>query len=1320
MAKYRYPGTQSFQPSDTHIFYGRDADIQHLMRLVRLEQLVVLYGKSGLGKTSLLNAGVLPRLKRPEPEEDPGLHVQEVRYGAFQKGTDSAPLQILENQIWNQGIHPLITGWSGGKDELWCRAKSWEMAQTGEKTLLLAFDQFEELFTYPEAAVSAFKEGLAGLIQEGSPLWLRSALAKASREKHEGISREERRRLLAPLRIKVLLSVRSDRLSLLDQFTSHLPNILVNLYEIKPLSAQASRAAIVKPAEQAGAGFDTPPFSYSPAAVDAILKSLSNQQGEIEPFQLQLLCQYLEQKVAADPSLSIIAPGDFNGSAGIQEILHSYYERQLAALSEQEQQTARHFIEEGLVVDGRRAALTAGSERERFGVSTSLLDKLLESRLIRSANIHLGKIYELSHDTLVEPVEKARENRRAQEERQRIEAELQRAEEQNREERRRRYRARFFAIVGFSLFVISALAGSIAWRKYQEAERNKQRASAAALAARSWEIFPNDNTLAFRVAEAALLIDPGNAEVEQTLHEIANHPQASFYKKVLLEHQFEIEAVAFSRDGQKMATASHDQRAILWTADGLVIHQYLGKLSGENQPGHRDRAQGVAFSADGKLLASVGADAMVKIWNVASGSLEREWKGHETSIEAVAASLEGKWLATAGQDYLAHLWTWEGEKIATLSGHTAGLTDIRISENGQRILTASLDGTAKLWTAAGKMLASISTDGTPINAADFVPGREELLLALKNNLAERVSYTGQRLATYSGHKGQVTDLAAFPHSPYLLTASEDGTARAWAYDGEEVLTLAGHHKRLNFARISPDEKTIVTGGFDFTVKLWDVSYNLDVQRRKHKNFIYRVDISPDDAYILTASVDGSAKIWQRSGQWSADLTGHTNSVQSAYFVPDKAEAITASQDGSVRVWDFAGKELLQLRHPAAFNMALATAGREKIIACTADGWIKTWDGQGKPLAEWRAGDSSRVSSIDLHAPSGKIASTQRNSVKVWDMKGTLLGSFAHPSAEVVHFAVFSSDGQSTFTAAREYPVRQWSLSGELLQTYYGHSEECYQIAVHPTLPLIASASWDQTLKIWNTADGSLQQSIAHPNGVYSVSFSNDSSFLVSGSHDNIGRIWSPDGQLIAALGKRVRLEDITNSQQVAPLSAIPFSLTEINLPSQYLSILAGSNPAQYLREAEAAIAKAQQNRHNLAEKLDYFQQGIGYLKIARKLGETSRHADLDQRIAEAYQLKGDQLINAHRFNEALQAFDEGLKYAERDYLLVLKTLALAYSGQDQKAVQMCQTYRGRPTPQIEWYENFDQAVRGDLAYFKNNFGLVCQSEARLMDLLADE
>ncbi len=160
----RYPGARPFSPDQQHLFFGRDKAVRELYGLLQLQQLVILYSKSGLGKSSLLNAGILPLV-----EKEGRLDSLNIRFNAWTEGKTDMPAQITRDAILNgvdgntflQKIFP-------DDSSLWYAAKTRQLNSLQRKSkrgLLLVFDQFEELFTYPDEAIQQFGRQFSELLQ---------------------------------------------------------------------------------------------------------------------------------------------------------------------------------------------------------------------------------------------------------------------------------------------------------------------------------------------------------------------------------------------------------------------------------------------------------------------------------------------------------------------------------------------------------------------------------------------------------------------------------------------------------------------------------------------------------------------------------------------------------------------------------------------------------------------------------------------------------------------------------------------------------------------------------------------------------------------------------------------------------------------------------------------------------------------------------------------------------------------------------------------------------------------------------------------------
>ncbi|MDX2066945.1 MAG: SUMF1/EgtB/PvdO family nonheme iron enzyme [Haliscomenobacter sp.] len=448
---YRYPGVQPFSSAQSGVFYGRDQEIQDLYRLIRREALVVLYGKSGLGKSSLLNAGILPRCQK-EGEFEPLV----IKFGAWTEEKSDTPLDITKAYLSaEKADSPILSKILPTEASLWRCAKNRQLQGGGR--LLLVFDQFEELFTYPEAAVRAFRQELAELLLDELPLRYQRLLEGPLGEQ---LSSAEEAALEAPLGTHVLFAIRSDRMHLLHQLAEPLPTILRNLFELRALQAADAEAAIVKPAQQSGS-FCTPPFTWSAPALQALLHFLQDPQDDqrVEGILLQLLCQYIEEKWVEKEGIREVG---LQHLGDLEQIIANYYHDKLAVLpDEASHAAARKLIEEGLVMEGEniRLSLHEAQIARQYGVDADLLELLVNSRLLRAEPfLRGGYTYELAHDRLVAPVLRAKEERLAQEKQLAEAAARQEAAQKLAEEQRKRRQANRIAIGGITLAVIAVIS----------------------------------------------------------------------------------------------------------------------------------------------------------------------------------------------------------------------------------------------------------------------------------------------------------------------------------------------------------------------------------------------------------------------------------------------------------------------------------------------------------------------------------------------------------------------------------------------------------------------------------------------------------------------------------------------------------------------------------------------------------------------------------------------------------------------------------------------------------------------------------------------
>ena len=480
MTMHRYPGPRSFTDHDRHLFFGRDTEKQELYRLIMLNDLVVLFGESGCGKTSLLQAGVCPEL------EEQQLKPVFLRLNS----TDEAPEVQVCRQLKEGGFLPADMPEDRTMWEYFSRFWYVDLGEVYRPVFV--FDQFEELFTlYRPEQRAAFVEQFAAIANHRPPAGLSPEAAK-------------------PPQAKFVFSLRSDFLYLLDELSTDIPAILRCRFQLRLLNRAGAADAITKPAEMTG-DYASPVFRYSAAALEGILETLSRVEesgrtpsggatssrtstalgatsAEIASFQLQLVCRHLEDKIIGQkqPAGFEIKPDFYGGAGGIRQIIEDFYNQVIEKIAPAEREAVEKLLARGLIRNGRRIMMEASAMRDEYGVSQAALELLHEERLLKREARKGELYYEISHDTLVKPVQerfkKIEEKERAAEaERLRLKAEEEkrRADEAERlmlaAEKAKR-RANIFALGAVALAVLAGIAFFIAKKQTNIAKDENARA----------------------------------------------------------------------------------------------------------------------------------------------------------------------------------------------------------------------------------------------------------------------------------------------------------------------------------------------------------------------------------------------------------------------------------------------------------------------------------------------------------------------------------------------------------------------------------------------------------------------------------------------------------------------------------------------------------------------------------------------------------------------------------------------------------------------------------------------------------------------------
>ncbi|PYI87523.1 MAG: hypothetical protein DME26_05880 [Verrucomicrobia bacterium] len=446
-AENPWPGLQSFDESAQDFFFGRDAEVEELYRLVRRETLTILYGQSGLGKTSLLQAGLFPRLRKAN------LLPVWIRldYSAEAANPAAQVKQAIAAALRTSGIDVRPPGEQEALWEYFHRSDVdfWD-AQNRIVTLVLVFDQFEERFTLgrQDAAIDSraenFLNELSQLVENRPPAELQARFdARPDAVSEFDFDKQP---------TKVILSLREDFLPDLEGLRKRLPSIVESRLRLHAMTRAQAMEVILK------SGANLVGESTAREIVEFVAGSHRQQAvgNAVEPVLLSVVLYELNQRRRrlGQPQ---ITSDLLSGSR--DEILESFYESALEGLPPQ----ARLFVEEGLLTStGRRDSLAWEDALGEYNVNEAVLQRLINRHLIRREDRSDGTRVELVHDRLAEVIDASRTRRRAQERLQQDQAATREREvalQIERDAQRRRARGMLVVAGSLGLILLLVLGG---------------------------------------------------------------------------------------------------------------------------------------------------------------------------------------------------------------------------------------------------------------------------------------------------------------------------------------------------------------------------------------------------------------------------------------------------------------------------------------------------------------------------------------------------------------------------------------------------------------------------------------------------------------------------------------------------------------------------------------------------------------------------------------------------------------------------------------------------------------------------------------------